>query len=248
MNLRSLTHLLLPTLALGLTLTAATAVQASGTSATLQISFGSAPHWVGVTGTKVRAIRSSDRTDYDMFQYNRNYYAYNQNNARWYMSRRSRGQFRLVDDRYVPSELRRVPRDHWRNYPAAWQDRDSRGPGGTSAFLQISFGSTPHWARAGGTQVEYVPYADGPNYDVFHYGSTYYAYSSNRWYSSPRESGNFTAIDDRSVPSELSKVPRDHWRNYPAAWGNQQDKSPSNGNSQGKSGGRGAKGRGNGHN
>lgn len=256
MQLRSKKHLLFPTLALGMTLALATVSQAQdrhdrgsgGVTASLQISFGSAPHWVGVPGTRVRAIRHGDQTNYDMFRYGRNYYAYNNDNGRWYISRRWRGQFRLIDDRYVPSELRRVPRDHWRNYPTAWQDRNDRGASGSSGSLQITFGSAPRWARASGTQVEYITSDQRSDYDVFHYGDTYYAYSSNRWYSSPRVSGNFTVIDDRSVPSELSRVPRDHWRNYPPAWGNQNGGPPSNSEGGKKSNGRGAQRRGNGHN
>jgi hypothetical protein len=58
-------------------------------------------------------------------------------------------------------------------------------------------------------------------YDVFRYGGSYYAYDNNRWYSSDRESGEFVAMDVRSVPSELSRVPREHWRNYPTTWQDQ---------------------------
>jgi hypothetical protein len=68
-------------------------------------------------------IRTHQRPSYDLFSYRGSYYAYN--NDQWYMSQRSSGDFRLIDDRYVPTELYRVPRDHWRSYPAAW-DRDGR--------------------------------------------------------------------------------------------------------------------------
>jgi hypothetical protein len=43
------------------------------------------------------------------------------------MSRRWNGQFIYVDDRSVPSELSRVPRDHWHNYPQVWADQYGRG-------------------------------------------------------------------------------------------------------------------------
>ena len=33
------------------------------------------------------------------------------------------------------------------------------------------------------------------------------------------------ALDDRSVPRELSMVPRRHWRNYPSAWMDANDNS-----------------------
>jgi hypothetical protein len=122
------THLLVPLLALSLTLATAASAQAQsrqyskGTSARLEISFGTQPHWVAVPGTSVRTISQRDRTNYDMFRYDRYYYAYNHDNGRWYRSRNWRGQFFLIDDRYVPRDLRRVPRNRWRNYPTAWED------------------------------------------------------------------------------------------------------------------------------
>ena len=123
-------HPLLPLLVVGITLAMAVSAQAQnrqyqgsgGTSASLQITFGTTPHWTSVRGTRVSVIRQSERPDYDMFRYGGRYYAY-QNN-RWYMSRRSRGQFNSIDDRYVPTELSRVPRDHWRNYPSGWGDNN----------------------------------------------------------------------------------------------------------------------------
>jgi hypothetical protein len=240
MNIRSKMRLV-PLLVLGMAIATAASGNAQdrqyqrsrGTDASLQITFGTTPHWVGIPGTGIREIRQGDRTDYDMFKYGRSYYAYNNANDRWYMSRGWRGQFMLIDDRSVPRELRRIPRNHWRNYPTAWANRNYRGnyqssnyqgSGGTSASLQVTFGSTPHWAGVSGTRVEMVPAAERPNYDVFRYGGTYYVYNSNRWYTSSRESGQFTAIDDGSVPSELSKVPRENWRNYPPAWGTQKNK------------------------
>jgi len=223
MILRSKMHRLVPMLALSMTLAMAASAHA-GTDVSLQINFGSTPHWVAVPGTSVREIRQGDRTDYDMFQYGRSYYAYNNSNGRWYSSRRSRGRFVMIDDRSVPRELRRVPRSNWRNYPSAWDDQ---GSGGSSASMMVNFGSTPHWAGVSGTRVEVVSAAERPDYDVFRYGNSYYAYNSNRWYTSSRETGQFTAIDDRSVPTELSKVPRDQWRNYPASWQSQdQDQHP----------------------
>jgi hypothetical protein len=226
MNIRFKTQLLLALLALSMTLAMAASVNAQdrqrqgagGTSVSLQINFGTTPHWVGVPGTRAQAIRQGDRTDYDIFHYGRYYYAYNSHNDRWYRSRRWRGQFILIDDRLVPTELRRIPRNHWRYYPTAWEDRRDRGSDGSSVTLHVTFGTTPHWAGVRGTRVEEIPLAERPGYDVFRYGGTYYAYNNNRWYMSPRETGDFTVIDDRSVPSELSRVPREHWRNYPQGW------------------------------
>jgi hypothetical protein len=241
---RTKRRLLVPLVALSMTLAMAASANAQdrqyqgsrGTDVSLQITFGSKPHWVGIPGSQVSQIREGDRTDYDMFRYGRKYYAYNNRNDRWYMSRRWRGQFMLIDDRSVPRELRRIPREHWRNYPTAWRDRDYRDrdyrdrdderAGGASATLRVTFGSAPHWAGINGTRVEVVPVAERSNYDVFRYGGTYYAYNSNQWYTSPRESGEFTMIDDRSVPSELSQVPREHWRSYPSRWGNPNGTPP----------------------
>lgn len=216
--------------------------QKSQPGITLQINFGSTPRWSRVPGTQVREIRQADRTDYDIFQYGRSYYAYNHRNDRWYMSRRSRGQFRLIDDRAVPRELRRVPRNHWRNYPASWEDRNDRydrgrdessrndrydrESDGTSATLRVTFGSSPRWSGISGTRVATVPMEDRRNYDVFRYDNAYYAYDGNRWYSSSRESGDFVVLVDRDVPSELSRVPRDQWRSYPAAWRNNPNGMP----------------------
>jgi hypothetical protein len=239
MILRPKKHLLIPVLALSMTLGMAVAGSAQAANASLQITFGSTPHWVGVRGTQVREIRREDRSDYDMFQYGRRYYAYNNADGRWYMSRRARGQFFMIDDRSVPRELRRVPRDHWRNYPTAWEDRGDPRSGGSSTTFQVNFGNTPHWTGVYGTRVEMIPVAERPNYDVFRYGGTYYAYDSNRWYSSPRDRGEFTVIDDRSVPTELTRVPREQWHNYPAAWGQQNQTPASNGNGHGNGNGRG---------
>lgn len=223
MILRSKIHRLIPMLALSMTLAMAASARA-GTGVSLQIQFESAPHWVAVPGTSVREIRQGDRTDYDMFQYGRSYYAYNNGDGRWYSSRRSRGRFFLIDDRSVPRELRRVPRNSWRNYPAAWDDPRS---GGTPATMMVTFGSTPHWTGIRGTRVET---AQRPDYDVFRYGNSYYAYNNNRWYTSSRGDGQFTSMDDRAVPSELSKVPRDQWHQYPTSWRNQDQ-------NQGRTGG-----------
>src|SRR5512140_1421357 len=96
-------HLLVPLLALGLTLgMTATAnardrdddhARTSGSSGSIQITFGSSPRWTNVSGTQVRRIHEGDRTDYDMFRYGHDYYAYNNADNHWYMSHRWRGRF-----------------------------------------------------------------------------------------------------------------------------------------------------------
>ena len=239
MRVPSKSSILISLLALSMTLATAAAVRAD-TRASLQINFGSKPHWVGVPGTSVRVIRQSDRTDYDMFRYGNRYYAYNSADSRWYSSRGYRGQFVMIDDRSVPRDLRRVPRNHWRNYPSSWDRNDgrrdrgygSRGyqgrgyqdrgdyqtSGGSAATLQVRFGSTPHWTGVSGTRVEVVPMGERPEYDVFRYGGTYYVYNSDHWYTSTRQDGQFTMISDQDVPTEFSRVPRQEWRHYPSTW------------------------------
>ncbi len=121
MTIRPRTYLLSPLLALSLALGFAGSVRAQD-RATLQVTFGTRPHWTTVRGTRVREIRSSERPDYDMFRYGNRYYAYT--GDRWYYSNRDRGEYQPIDDREVPRELARVPRDHWHHYPQTWQDRD----------------------------------------------------------------------------------------------------------------------------
>ena len=233
MTFLSKKHLLLPLLALSMALAPVAPAHADGPAVSLQISFGNSPHWDNIHGTSVREIRQGERGDYDMFRYGRNYYTYNSTNDRWYISRHYKGRFRLIDERSVPSQFHRIPRDHWTNYPSSWEDRGAQGSGGTSASFQVTFGTTPRWAGINGTRVEEVYGDDRPSYDVFRYGGSYYAYDNDRWYSSRNESGRFTMIDTRAVPDELSRVPRDHWRNYPPAWGN-RDGKPGNGNGNGR--------------
>ncbi len=124
---------LLPLLGLGLVLGLAPAARADNprdrgpddASLSIQINFGTAPHWVAVRGTRVREIRENERPDYDMFSYRGRYYVYQ--NDRWYASRRWKGRFTVIDDRDVPGELSRVPQGHWRKYPPGWQKQDERG-------------------------------------------------------------------------------------------------------------------------
>jgi hypothetical protein len=87
-------------------------------STTFSVAFGSRPSWEVVRGTGVRVIRSHDRPSYDMFSYRGNYYVYA--NGRWYMSRKWRGDFALVETNRIPNEFRRVPRSYWRDY--AWSN------------------------------------------------------------------------------------------------------------------------------
>jgi hypothetical protein len=214
MNIRSKNNLLIPALAVGMAFAIAASAHAQG-SATLRVTFGSAPHWTGISNSRVEEIRQGERPDYDMFRYGNRYYAYN--NSRWYASDQPMGDFTYVDDRSVPSELAMVPRDHWRNYPSEWQNRNAQDPNGT---MQVDLGRSPRWSPVRGTRVREIRQGRRPGYDMFRYGNNYYVYNNNRWYRSRQWRGNFVSIEDRSVPTELSRVPRDHWHNYPQGWGN----------------------------
>ncbi len=229
----SRSKMLLPgLLALCMTLAATEKVNAA-TDVSLQINFGSTPRWVGVPNTQIREVRREDRSEYDVFQYGRRYYAYNHVNHRWYISRRERGRYTMISNRSVPRELRRIPRDHWRNYPTAWEQSPRRDSYDSYSTLSVSFGSAPRWSNINGTSVQMVYGSARPDYDVFRYDGNYYAYSGDRWYSSSRESGRFTLIEERSVPTEFSRVPPGQWRHYPAAWGNRNNNPPGNGNGRG---------------
>ena len=131
MTIRSKRHLLLPLLALAITCAVVAPARAQyssgGTSASLQINFGTAPRWSTIPGTSVREIQMSQRPDYDMYRYGGTYYVY-QNDV-WYSSRRPQGRFMVINERYVPREFSRVPRNHWRNYPQGWMDRNGNGRG-----------------------------------------------------------------------------------------------------------------------
>jgi hypothetical protein len=90
----------------------------TSTSMTLRVSFGSTPHWTSIHGTHVQQIRERERPDYDIFRYGGHYYAYQ--HGEWYMAYQTRGPYRWIDERAVPSALYRVPSEHWRAYPAGW--------------------------------------------------------------------------------------------------------------------------------
>ena len=125
MTKRSKSFLLLPLLAVCLTLAVSAQAQ---TSTSLSVTFGNSPHWTGISGTHVSRIRDNERPGYDMFRYGGRYYAYN--NDHWYSSRTVRGNYMPVEDRNVPNEFSRVPRRHWQHYPTGWVDRNDNGNNG----------------------------------------------------------------------------------------------------------------------
>jgi hypothetical protein len=211
---------LLPTLALVATMASAGPAHAQDdVNARLQIHLGSYPHWTVISGTQVDELPMAERPNYDVFRYGGTYYAYS--NGRWYSSTNSDGDYYVVQDNAVPMEFSRIPREHWRTYPATWS-----GGGGTAngsfdsgaGTMRVRFGTQPRWVMVPGTSAYEVPMTDRPDYDVFREGSTYYVYDNDRWYSSTRPEGDYTAIGDNYVPADFNRIPRDHWRSYPSRW------------------------------
>lgn len=51
--------------------------------------------------------------------------------------------------------------------------------------------------------------------DMFQYDGRWYIYSAGFWYRSSRYDGPYVAIEYRSVPSRIIRVPEKYWRNHP---------------------------------
>jgi len=210
MNFRRVTSALLAVLTLGMTLALAAPAQPQdrrdygtrgGTTATLRINLGSGLLWTSIQGTHVEEIPMNERQGYDVFRYGGRYYAYD--NDRWYVSPQESGDFVAIDDASVPDEFVNIPSDHWRNDPSRWRSRRhpvSAPSPDVSGSLQINLGNSPRWNSVPGTGVRELRDGGPPNYDVFAYGGSYYAYDNNRWYMSNRPDGGFIVIDDRDVP------------------------------------------------
>jgi hypothetical protein len=191
----------------------------AGTSTTLQIQFGQAHHWNNIQGTGVDELQANERSDYDMFRTGGTYYVHDNN--RWFSSTRETGDFNEMDERNVPSNLANVPRDHWRHYPASWQDNNApMSSSGFSATLRFGSSAPRHWQPIEGSRAEELPVGERTQDDMFRQGGTYYVRHEGHWYSSPRENGDYSQMDERGVPGEFSAIPRDHWRDYPAQFGN----------------------------
>ena len=129
MSHHSSRYLLLPLLALCMSFAASAPARAeSSVSGSVQINFGTQPHWVGIHDTHVLEIRAAERPDYDVYRYGGVYYAYE--NDRWYSSRTGHGRFIVIDERAVPREFYKIPRGHWHHYPSAWTSRDAHNNNG----------------------------------------------------------------------------------------------------------------------
>jgi len=97
---------------------------------------------------------------------------------------------------------------------AQYRDRDYRTyRNDTQVSFSLNFTRAPHWNRVNGTRVMVI--RERPGYDVFRYGSYYYAYRYGRWYRADDWRGDFYVIDAGAVPYEFRSVPRRHWRSYP---------------------------------
>jgi len=104
--------------------------------------------------------------------------------------------------------------------------RASASDGGTVVVTQaprapvVVFRSPSLWQTLPGTRVAMVRAGERPSYDLFRYGSRYYLYNADHWYSSPKQDGRYVMISDQRVPIAISRVPTQQWRSYPKGWMN----------------------------
>jgi hypothetical protein len=189
-----------------------------GTRTTLQIQFGQPHHWSNIRGTNVDELPVGERSDFDMFRTGGSYYVHD-NNDRWFTSTRETGDFNEMDERNVPNDFASVPREHWRHYPATWQDHNAPLSSGYSATLRLGSSTPRHWQSIDGVRAEELPVSERTQDDMFRHDGNYYVRHDGRWYTSSRENGDYDPMDERNVPTEFSDIPRDHWRNYPAQYG-----------------------------
>ena len=234
--------MLVAVLAAGAVLGAATA---HAQCATFRVEFGTSPHWTTIGGTRVQVVRDDERPDYDIFRVNGRYYVYNTGD--WYVSDVPNGTFSYMEPRFVPADLRSVPRQYWYSYPSDWDDNDQGNVydrGNTSgryydsnpptnryddryydndanATFRIDFGPRrPRFTFVSGTSVEELSGPYRPNYDVFRYHHMYYVYANGAWYMGRHWDEPLARIAFSAVPSAFAQVPSTHWRSYPASWPN----------------------------
>jgi len=98
------------------------AISAYAQGATFRVDFGTSPHWTTIGGTRVQIVRDDERPDYDFFRVNGRYYAYSSGD--WYVSDVPTGTFSYMEPRFVPTDLRSVPRQYWSSYPSDWDVND----------------------------------------------------------------------------------------------------------------------------
>ena len=73
-----------------------------------------APPVVVVPRTSVYVVRD-DRCRYDFFRYGVYWFIWN--DGYWYRSRAYGGPFRVIEERYVPAAIWKVPTRHWKRHP-----------------------------------------------------------------------------------------------------------------------------------
>ena len=79
-----------------------------------------APHWESVPGTKVYWVRADERPAFDLFRFGTRFYLFDQ--GQWYRSNRHDRDYVVIQERYVPLTISRVPSQHWRSYPKGWMN------------------------------------------------------------------------------------------------------------------------------
>ncbi len=61
----------------------------------------------------------------------------------------------------------------------------------------------------------YVATEPSVQYDLFRFGSYWYAYSGGYWYQAPSYRGPFTVVEPGRVPRPVVEVPPGHWKHHP---------------------------------
>jgi hypothetical protein len=72
------------------------------------------PHMVYVPESRVYVV-DDNQSDYDYFHYGPSWYIYR--SGYWYRARNYRGPFTVIEERYVPAPIWRVPERRWRHIP-----------------------------------------------------------------------------------------------------------------------------------
>lgn len=72
------------------------------------------PHLVYVREARVWVVED-DRWEDDCFRVGAYWYSWH--SGYWYRSRTWRGPFRVIEERYVPTAIHRLPPRHWKRHP-----------------------------------------------------------------------------------------------------------------------------------
>jgi hypothetical protein len=195
------------------------------------VSFPTAPEWERVPGTDISIIRQDQRPTYDMFSFANDYWVFNK--GYWYRASQINGPYVSVESSALPVEFRTVPRATWISYPAGWETRSTvsgstaMGGSGTSGSMSVNatewtppvaFSTAPHWTVIPGTSVYQVRAAERPSYDLFRFGTNYYAYQNGNWYKASRTNGPYSTLTMDQVPTQFRTVREKYWASYPTGW------------------------------